>query len=48
MLVPLIICNVVLVGLCFWQVIERGGAKWLFEGRKENEKMQGTELEEHV
>jgi hypothetical protein len=47
-LVPLIICSVVLVALCFWQIIERGGANWLFGGKKECEKMQGTELREHL
>lgn len=45
---PLIICSAVLVGLCFWQIIERGGAKWLFGGKKESEKMQETELGERV
>jgi hypothetical protein len=48
MLVPLIICSVALVGLCFWQIVERGGAKWLFGVKKESEKNYGVEMGERV
>jgi hypothetical protein len=48
MLVPLIICSVALVGLCFWQIVEKGGAKWLFGGTKESEKNYRMEMGERV
>ncbi|KAF2790975.1 hypothetical protein K505DRAFT_419464 [Melanomma pulvis-pyrius CBS 109.77] len=40
MLVPLIIFSVVNVVLCLWQIAERGGAEWLFGGKKRSEEKQ--------
>lgn len=47
-LVPLIMCSLVLVGLCIWQIGERGGVKWLFGKKIESKKSQEMELGERV